>query len=69
MADADDITDKAQELKGEAEEALDRAKDKAADVADASDGISGNTGDGPGIDSSGPVADGFAGGNTPEAGS
>lgn len=69
MADAEDITDKAEQAKEQAGEKLDQAKEKAQDVADASDGVSGNTGDGPGIDSSGPVADGFAGGNTPEAGS
>ncbi len=66
MADAQD---KAEELAQQAKETTEQAKRKAQDVADASDGVSGNTGDGPGIDSSGPVADGFAGGNTPEAGS
>ena len=64
-----DAQDKADELKDQASEAAEQAEQKAKDVANASDGLSGNTGDGPGIDSSGPVADGFAGGNTPEVGS
>lgn len=62
---ADDPEGAVEDAKAKAEDLKDAAQEKLADVRDASDGVSGNVGDGPAIDASGPVTDGFAGSPPP----